>query len=77
MVRLRLRRTGKKKQASYQIVAIDSRKPRDAQYLAKLGHYFPLKKSWDLDKDLVHKWLKVGAQPSLTVRTILKKEKLL
>ncbi len=73
MVRLRLRRTGRIKSPSYQIIAIDSRKPRNGQYLEKLGHYYPLKKTWDLDLLRVEEWLKKGAQPSKTVAGIIQK----
>ncbi len=76
MVKLRLRRTGRIKLPSYQIVAIDSRKNRDGKYLEKIGHYYPLRKTWDLNHELAIKWLKVGAQPTLTVKAILKKAKI-
>lgn len=73
MVKLRLRRTGRIKSPSYQIIAIDSRKPRDGKYLEKIGHYYPLKKIWDLDLERVEKWLKVGAKPSKTVAALIQK----
>lgn len=77
MIKLRLRRTGKNKLPSYQIIAIDSRKARDAIYLEKIGHYFPIQNKYDINKELTLKWLFYGAQPTKTVKNILKKEKII
>ncbi|WHP39033.1 MAG: 30S ribosomal protein S16 [Mollicutes bacterium] len=51
MVKLRLRRTGKTHIPSYQIVAIHSQKARNAMYLEKVGHYYPLDNKYDLDAE--------------------------
>lgn len=72
-VRLRLRRMGKKKQAFYRIVAIDSRVARDGKYLENLGTYNPRTEpaSIDLKAERALYWLGTGAKPTDTVRSIL------
>ncbi len=79
MVKLRLTRMGSKKAPFYRIVAIDSRKARDAQYLDKIGYYDPTKEpaivSIDSEKALA--WLAKGAQPTDTVRSILKQQEII
>ena len=73
-VRMRLQRKGRKKQPFYHIVIADQRAPRDGKFIEKLGTYNPmtLPATIDLDKDLALEWLDKGAQPSDTVRAILK-----
>ncbi|RMF21620.1 MAG: 30S ribosomal protein S16 [Cyanobacteria bacterium J083] len=73
MVKLRLKRLGKKKEASYRIVAIDSRSRRDGRPLEELGFYNPRTDETRLNVPAIVKRLKEGAQPSDTVRDILKK----
>ena len=74
MLRIRLRRVGKKGKPSYRIVVADSRAPRDGAYVEWIGHYDPLydppKVSLNVDK-AVH-WLKKGAQPSESVQRIFR-----
>ena len=74
-VKLRLRRMGAKKAPFYRIVAADSRYPRDGRFLEILGYYNPTTQPSDLkvDEELVMKWLREGAQPSDTVRSLLSK----
>lgn len=74
-VRLRLRRMGKKKKPFYRIVAIDSREARNGKYLEKVGHYNPISEPVEIDVkvDRALYWLQNGAQPSDTVRSLLKK----
>ena len=71
MVRIRLRRMGRKKAPFYRIVAIDSRGRRDGKYLEKIGHYNPITDPFELviDEEKALKWLLLGAQPSDTVRS--------
>lgn len=75
MVKLRLRRMGTIDKPFYRIVAVDSRKKRDGKYLENIGYYdpktTPLTLKVDLDRALY--WLGVGAQPSETVRSLLRK----
>ncbi|MBN1482030.1 30S ribosomal protein S16 [candidate division KSB1 bacterium] len=74
-VKLRLTRMGRKKRPFYRIVATDSRTRRDGKYLEKIGTYNPLTHpaEIDIDKELALKWLALGAQPSQTVRSFLRK----
>ena len=76
MVKLRLKRMGKKGRPFYRIVATDSRSPRDGRIIEEIGTYNPIAKENQvtLDKELAMKWLNNGAKPSDTVRSILSKE---
>jgi len=78
-VKLRLRRMGTKKRPYYRIVAADSRAPRDGRFIEIVGHYNPLTNPVELniDEELAMKWLRVGAQPSDTVRGLLKEKGLM
>ena len=73
MLRIRLRRVGKKKQPSYRIVVADARAPRDGAFVDQVGHYNPLTDPPTIvvDADKAKHWLGVGAQPSDTVERIL------
>ncbi|MFP4009190.1 MAG: 30S ribosomal protein S16 [Spirulinaceae cyanobacterium] len=73
MIKLRLKRYGKKKAASYRIVAIDNRSRRDGRPLEELGFYNPRTDETRLDVPGIVKRLKEGAQPTDTVRHILTK----
>lgn len=76
MVKLRLKRMGKKGAPFYRIVAADSRSPRDGRFIEEIGTYNPTKaeEKVTLDKELAKKWLSNGAQPTDTVRSILSHE---
>ncbi len=78
MVKLRLSRMGRKKRPFYRIVAIDSRKRRDGRYIEKIGTYNPIaSKITDqvaIDHEKALKWLLCGAQPSDTVKNLLKNQ---
>ncbi|WP_369086089.1 30S ribosomal protein S16 [Metamycoplasma spumans] len=74
MVKLRLKRTGKKFHATYKIVASDARSPRDGRFIEELGHYDPHAKALYLNKELTTKYLNEGAKPTDTVRTLLKQD---
>lgn len=76
MVKIRLQRVGAKNSPAYRVVAVDSRKRRDSDVIDTLGRYQPVSKddqNFIVDEDKVVKWLKNGAQPSLTILTLLKK----
>jgi small subunit ribosomal protein S16 len=75
MVRIRLRRTGAKKQASYRIVVADQRSPRDGKFIEILGWYNPRTNppSFEINKERANYWLGQGAQPSEAVARLLKK----
>ncbi len=76
MVKIRLTRIGTKKNAIYRVVALDSRSPRDGRFLEILGFYNPNTSPADirLKSERIVFWLKQGAQPSETVRSLLKQE---
>ena len=72
MLRIRLRRVGKKKHPSYRIVVADSRAPRQGAFVERIGHYDPLEDppAVELKKDRAREWLQRGAQPSDAVKRI-------
>ena len=74
-VKLRLTRLGAKKKPVYRIVASDSRRPRDGQYIELIGTYNPNTNPAEvkIDKEIALKWLNNGAIPTDTVRNILSK----
>ena len=73
-LKIRLQRKGRKKKPFYQIVAADARAPRDVKFIQKLGVYNPLTvpATIELDSNAAFDWLMKGAQPTDTVRAILK-----
>ena len=75
MVKIRLRRMGAKKAPFYRIVVADSRYPRDGRFIEEIGTYNPLTDpaSVNVDPERAQEWIKKGAQPTDTVRGILKK----
>ena len=76
MVRLRLQRTGRRNRPSYRVVAAESRAPRDGSFIEILGHYNPMTDPATvvIDEDKALKWLKVGAKPTETVTSLLRKQ---
>ncbi|MCL5020399.1 MAG: 30S ribosomal protein S16 [Bacteroidetes bacterium] len=74
-VKLRLRKTGRKNQPSYKVVAADSRFPRDGRFLEIVGTYNPLRTPADIkfNEEKAFKWLKRGALPTDTVRSLLRR----
>ena len=75
MVRIRLRRGGRKKAPVYRIIVADSQSPRDGKFIEIIGQYAPRQSEGGLkvDADRALYWLSVGAQPSDTVRSLLRK----
>ncbi len=73
MIKLRLKRLGKKREASYRIIAINSLSRRDGRPLEELGFYNPRSNEIRLDIPAIVKRLQQGAQPTDTVRRILQK----
>ena len=75
MVKIRLRRMGAKKNPFYRIVVADSRCPRDGRFIEEIGTYDPLQNPALIQVDLekAQTWIKNGAQPTDTVRGLLKK----
>ena len=74
-VKIRLRRMGQKKAPFYRIVVADSRSPRDGRFIEEIGTYNPLKDPAEIkiDAEKAQKWISNGAQPTDTVRALLKK----
>ena len=75
MVKIRLRRLGAKKAPFYSIVVADSRFPRDGRFIEEIGTYNPLTDPAEIkiDSERAQQWIKNGAQPTDTVRALLKK----
>jgi small subunit ribosomal protein S16 len=73
MVKLKLRRQGKKKQPTYRLVAADSHSPRDGRFIEILGHYNPRTEppTVVLKEEKIREWLGKGAQPTESVRSLL------
>lgn len=74
-VRIRLKRTGAKNTPAYRIVVTDSRSPRDGRFIEELGSYVPSQRenNFKINLERAHYWLSVGAQPSETVASMIKK----
>ena len=74
-VKIRLRRMGAKKAPFYRVVVADSRSPRDGRFIEEIGTYNPLSEPSELkiDAERALQWMKNGAQPTDTVRVLLKK----
>ena len=75
MVKIRLRRMGAKKSPFYRIVVADSRYPRDGRFIEEIGTYDPTAEPAQLkvDAERAQAWIKTGAQPTETVKALLKK----
>ena len=75
MVKIRLRRMGAKKSPFYRVVVADSRSPRDGRCIEEIGTYNPLTDpaTINIDAEKAQTWIKNGAQPTDTVRGLLKK----
>lgn len=74
-VKIRLKRIGAKKNPFYRVVVADSRFPRDGRFIEEIGTYNPLSSpvEFNIDGEKATKWIKNGAQPTDTVRALLKK----
>ena len=75
MVKIRLKRMGMKKHPFYRIVVADERCPRDGRFIEEIGYYDPMQQPAviNVKNDKAAEWLKKGAQPTDTVRILLKK----
>jgi small subunit ribosomal protein S16 len=79
LLAIRLARMGKKKKPFYRIVVTEKSRPRDGRFVEIVGTYDPLREpaAIQLRSDRIRYWLSVGAQPTETVRSFLKREKIL
>ena len=72
-VKMRLTRTGAKKAPTYRVIVADGRSPRDGRFIDELGYFDPRADLVKIDADKAKTWLANGAQPTDTVRALLKK----
>ena len=79
MVKIRLKRLGAKKAPFYRVVVADGRYARDGRFIEEIGYYNPMTNPAEvkIDAEKVNTWLKNGAQPTETVRALLKKAEIL
>lgn len=78
-VKIRLRRMGAKKAPFYRVVVADSRFPRDGRFIEEIGYYDPTKEPvvFNIDADKAKQWISNGAQPTDTIKSLLKKNNIL
>ena len=76
MVKIRLKRIGAKKNPFYRVVVADVRSPRDGKFIEEIGYYDPNKNPAEIkiDSERANYWIKNGAQPTDTVKILLKKQ---
>ncbi|MBQ4561428.1 MAG: 30S ribosomal protein S16 [Clostridia bacterium] len=74
-VKIRLKRMGAKKNPFYRVVVADSRSPRDGRFIEEIGYYNPMTNPAEvkIDAEKANKWIADGAQPTETVKALLKK----
>ena len=74
-VKIRLKRMGQKKAPFYRVVVADSRSPRDGRFIEEIGYHDPMKNPADvkIDNEKAKSWIANGAQPTDTVKALLKK----
>lgn len=78
-VKIRLRRIGKKKSPVYRVIVADERSPRDGRCIEEIGYYNPVSDpvTISIDTEKATTWIKNGAQPTETVKALLKKSNIL
>lgn len=77
MLKLRFKRTGKKRSPSYRLVIMENTFRRDGRSIDEVGYYNPITKQYKFDVDKIKKWLGYGAQPTETVLNLLKKAEII
>jgi len=77
MLKLRLKRTGRKRSPSYRLVVMENSARRDGRPVEEVGYYNPISKQSHFDIPKIEKWLNYGVQPSETVSNLLKKAKII
>ena len=77
MLKLRLKRTGRKRSPSYRLVIMENTARRDGRPIEEVGYYDPLTKNYKFDVKKIEKWLSYGVQPTKTVSSLLKKAEIL
>jgi small subunit ribosomal protein S16 len=77
MLKLRLKRTGRKRSPSYRLVIMENTFRRDGRSVEEVGYYNPITKQYKFDADKIKKWLNYGAKPTETVLSLLKKAEII
>jgi small subunit ribosomal protein S16 len=77
MLKLRLKRTGRKRSPSYRLVIMENTSRRNGRPIDELGYYDPLTKNYKFDGKKIKKWLSSGVQPTETVLSLLKKAEII
>jgi len=77
MLKLRLKRVGKKRSPSYRLVIMENTFRRDGRPIDEVGYYSPITKQFKFDVEKIQKWLSFGAKPTETVSTLLKKAEII
>lgn len=77
MLRLRLKRIGRKGSPSYRLVVMENKMRRDGRPIDQVGYYDPIVKKYQLNADKIQKWLSYGVKPTETVLTLLKKAEII
>lgn len=77
MLKLRLKRTGRKRTPSYRLVIMENTCRRDGRPVDEVGYYSPITKQYKFDADKIKKWLNYGVQPTETVSALLKKAEII
>ena len=73
MLKLRLKRTGRKRAPSYRLVIMENTSRRDGRPIDEVGYYDPITKNYNFNIDKIKKWLSYGVKPTETVQNLLKK----
>ncbi len=77
MLKLRLKRIGRKRSPSYRLVIMENLTRRDGRPIEEVGYYNPISKNYNFDANKIQKWLNRGVKPTPTVENLLKKAKIL
>ncbi len=77
MLKLRLKRIGRKRAPSYRLVIMENSCRRDGRPVEEVGYYNPISKQYNLDRTKITKWLKYGVKPTKTVFNLLKKAEII
>lgn len=77
MLKLRLKRTGRKRSPSYRLVIMENTSRRDGRPIDEIGHYNPITKQSQFNYEKIKKWLNYGVKPTKTVLSLLKKAEII
>lgn len=77
MLKLRLKRAGRKRSPSYRLIIIENRSRRDGRPIDEVGYYNPVSKQYHFEVEKMKKWLNYGVKPTMTVLNLLKKSEII